>query len=631
MSQPDTMLAAALEYAAWGWPVLPLVPGGKVPATQHGVHDATTDPERIRAWWTANPQANIGIAAGVRSGLMVLDVDPRNGGDDSWARLTAACGQPPDTPQALTAGGGEHFLFRYDPAIRSTKLADGVDLLADGRYFVAHPSQVNGRTYAWEASSDPSEGVAPAPLPEAWRTAILGRRKPSAAANDSLITGNRNAGLTSLAGAMRRHGMSEAEILAALQIANETRCEIPLPSSELAQIARSVARYAPEADVAASAALGAEAAEALLATEADVTARLQLIYGNELGDDYEAPDELIEGLMTIGSSVVVYGDSNSGKTFFALSLATAIATGRECYGRKVDPGLVVYLASEAPASIRSRMQAIKRFHGCDLADLAMVPVPLNFYTGDHDANDVIALIQAVEQTRGKPVRLIIADTLARMSAGANENSGEDMAPIMARFESVAKATGAAMMIIHHNGKDAARGARGWSGIRAHIDTEIEVSEKDGIRSASVTKQRELPSKGETIYFKLEVIKMGTTKFGNDATTCVAVADEEPQEPAPRKENKTENHRKTWENAWIQSGSEIREGKPYLSRSALKDKLAADGNAERTIRNMINPSYTDKLIGCLLQATIIKGVEHGWIMCNETHASALLMMRKAVDK
>jgi RecA-family ATPase len=630
-SEPDSMLAAALEYASWGWPVLPLVPGGKVPATQHGVHDATTDEARIRAWWEANPQANIGIAAGVRSGLMVLDVDPRNGGDDSWARLTAACGQPPDTPQALTAGGGEHFVFRYDPAIRSAKLAEGVDLLADGRYFVAYPSQVNGRHYVWEASSDPADGLAPAPLPETWRQAILGRRKAPAAANDSIIVGNRNAGLTSLAGAMRRHGMSESEILAALTVANDSRCEIPLPSSELAQIARSVARYEPESDVAASAALGAQAAEMLLAPEADVTERLQLVYGDQLSDEYEAPDELVEGMMTIGSSVVVYGDSNSGKTFWALSVATAIATGSPCYGRQTDPGLVIYLASEAPASIRSRMQAIKRYHKCDLANLAMVPVPLNFHAGNQDATDVIALVRSVEQARNQPVRLIIADTLARMSAGANENSGEDMGPIMARFESVAKATGAAMMIIHHNGKDAAKGARGWSGIRAHIDTEIEVAEKDGIRSASVTKQRELPSKGETIYFKLEVIKMGTTKFGNDATTCVAIPDEEPQESTPRKENKIDNHRKAWENAWMQSGSEMREGKPYLSRSALKEKLAADGNAERTIRNMTNPSYTDKLIGCLLQATIIKGVEHGWVMCNETHASALLMMRRAVDK
>ena len=628
MSPPDPMLAAALEYASWGWPVLPLAPGGKIPATQHGVHDATTDPERIRAWWEANPLANIGIAAGVRSGLMVLDVDPRNGGDDSWARLVASNGQPPDTPQALTAGGGEHFLFRYDPAIRSAKLAEGVDLLADGRYFVAHPSQVNGRHYVWEASSDPSEGVAPAPLPEAWRAAILGRRKPPAAANDCLITGNRNAGLTSLAGAMRRHGMSESEILAALTVANDSRCEIPLPSSELAQIARSVARYEPESDVAASVALGAQAAEMLLAPQVDVTERLGVVFGDQLSPDYEAPDELIEGLITAGSFSVVYGDSNSGKTFFALSLATALATGRECYGRRVDPGLVVYLASEAPASIRSRMQAIKRYHGCDLADLAMVPVPLNFYRDDSDANAVIALVRAIEASRGKPVRLIIADTLARMSAGANENSGEDMGPVMARFDRVAQSTGAALLVIHHAGKDAAKGARGWSGIRAHVDTEIEVVERDGVRSAAVTKQRELPSKGEDIYFRLEVVNMGTTKFGAPATTCVAISDAANSQQAPHKRlTKHDENIRTLERAWRASGCETRSGQPYLSRSGLRAMLVADGQSERTAQNRTEATRANGLIAPTLNAGVIQSHEHGWLFINPVQISAMMMQNR----
>jgi phage/plasmid primase-like uncharacterized protein/KaiC/GvpD/RAD55 family RecA-like ATPase len=365
-------------------------------------------------------------------------------------------------------------------------------------------------------------------------------------------------------------------------------------------------------------------------TGAAVIDKLKVVFGDQLGDDYEAPDELVEGLMTIGSTVVVYGDSNSGKTFWALSVATAIATGSDCYGRKTDPGLVVYLASEAPASIRSRMQAIKKFYGCNLENLAMVPVPVNFYSGAQDAHDVIEMVRAIEQIKGRPARLIIGDTLARMSAGANENSGEDMGPVMARFDQVATATGATMMIIHHNGKDAARGARGWSGIRAHIDTEIEVSEKDGVRSVLVTKQREMPSKGETIYFKLEVVEMGTTKFGGVATTCVAVPDEGATkgEQPRKKDSKIDSHRKTWENAWWATGAEERGGKPYLSRSALKDKLLADGNAERTVRNMVNPSYDDKLIGALLQAGLIETYEHGWIMTNDTHASALLMRKNS---
>jgi len=355
--------------------------------------------------------------------------------------------------------------------------------------------------------------------------------------------------------------------------------------------------------------------------------KLKVVFGDQLGSDYEAPDELVEGLMTIGSSVVVYGDSNSGKTFWALSVATAIATGTDCYGRKTDPGLVVYLASEAPASIRSRMQAIKKFHGCNLENLAMVPVPMNFYSGDQDAHDVIELVRAVEQIKGKPVRLIIGDTLARMSAGANENSGEDMGPVMARFDQVATATGAALMIIHHNGKDAAKGARGWSGIRAHIDTEIEVTEKDGTRSVTVTKQRELPSKGETIYFKLEIIEMGTTKFGGAATTCVAVPDDDAATTKPHKKpSKHDENNRTVERAWWSSGAEERNGLPYLSRSSLRDLLVKDGMSERTAKNKTEASRQDGIIAQMLNAGTIEPFEHGWIFINESQVSAMMMQK-----
>jgi phage/plasmid primase-like uncharacterized protein len=357
--------------------------------------------------------------------------------------------------------------------------------------------------------------------------------------------------------------------------------------------------------------------------------KLKVVFGDNLGGDYEAPDELVEGLMTIGSAVVVYGDSNSGKTFWALSVATAIATGADCYGKKTDPGLVVYLASEAPASIRSRMQAIKKYHGCNLENLAMVPVPMNFYNGDQDAHDVIELVRAIEQIKGQPVRLIIGDTLARMSAGANENSGEDMGPVMARFDQVATATGAALMIIHHNGKDAAKGARGWSGIRAHIDTEIEVVEKDGIRSVTVTKQRELPSKGDTIYFKLEVVQMGTTKFGSPATTCVAIPDVESNTNKPHKKpSKHDENMRTIERAWWASGAEDREGLPYVSRSALRDLLIKDGMSERTAKNKTEASRADGIIGPMLNAGALEPMEHGWVFKNDAQASAMLMQRNA---
>ena len=630
-------LEAALTYASWGWYVLPLLQDAKRPASEHGVKDATTDPEQITRWWAQNPNYNIGIAAGEKSRILVFDIDPRNGGDDSWAQWVAEHGAPHDGLLQLTAGGGQHHVMRYTPELKSCELIKGVDLLTDGKYFVVSPSTFNGRSYEWEASSDPFAGVAPAGVGVKWLDAYKAKIEAKGArlnnspgiSNTSMITGGRNNGLTAMGGAMRRYGMSEQEIMAALTVANDTRCNPSLPASELAQIVHSVSRYAPDTDIAVDTALGSEAADALLNPPVvAVIDKLKMVFGDQLGDDYEAPDELVEGLMTCGSSVVVYGDSNSGKTFWALSVATAIATGTDCYGRKTDPGLVVYLASEAPTSIRSRMQAIKKYHGCNLENLAMVPMPMNFYNGDNDAHDVIELVKAVELIRGKPVQLIIGDTLARMSAGANENSGEDMGPVMNRFDRVAHATGAAMMIIHHNGKDAAKGARGWSGIRAHIDTEIEVSEKDGARSVSVTKQRELPSKGETIYFKLEVVEMGISKFGGIATTCVAVPDNEASAATPHKKpSKHDENMRTAERAWWASGAEERNDSPYISRSALRDFLIQNGASERTARNKTDSSRPDGLVTQLLNAGVIEPIEHGWKFIDPVQVSAMMMKKK----
>ena len=257
----------------------------------------------------------------------------------------------------------------------------------------------------------------------------------------------------------------------------------------------------------------------------------------------------------------------------------------------------------------------------------MVPVPMNFYNGDQDAHDVVELVRAIAKIKGKPVRLIIGDTLARMSAGANENSGEDMGPVMARFEQVATATGAALMIIHHNGKDAAKGARGWSGIRAHIDTEIEVTEKDGTRSVTVTKQRELPGKGETIYFKLEIIEMGTTKFGGVATTCVAIPDDEAIATNPHKKpTKHDENTRLLERSWWDSETEMRNGLPYISRSGLEDFLTKNGFASRTAKNKTEASRPEGLILPMLNAGVLEAYEHGWIFTNEAQVSAMLMQK-----
>jgi hypothetical protein len=274
----------------------------------------------------------------------------------------------------------------------------------------------------------------------------------------------------------------------------------------------------------------------------------------------------------------------------------------------------------------TRIQAMKKYMEINLENLAVVPVPVNFYSNDGDAADVVELVKAVSKARNMPVHLIIGDTLARMSAGANENSGEDMAPVMARFDQVAKATGAAITIIHHNGKNAAAGARGWSGIRAHIDTEIEVTVENDTRMATVTKQRELPGKGDVIHFKLDIVEMGVSKFGGKATTCVAIPDEDGElSNSNRSKSSSDRFYNTLKDAWFASKCEYINEEPYITRSALTQYFVVNhGLKERTVDNKLNSSRKGDFINTLLTDGIIVNKENGWVVCDDMWVSSFTL-------
>lgn len=157
----------ACDYADRGLAVLPLKSGSKQPlgsAVPHGLDEATTDLARVFRWWRANPTANIGIACEA-SGLVVLDVDPRNGGDDTLWELEDVLGHLPATPRALSGGMGAHILFRHPGGGFRREIGPGVDVKANG-YIVAPPSlHPSGRRYEWE--DDPAD-VPLADVPERW-------------------------------------------------------------------------------------------------------------------------------------------------------------------------------------------------------------------------------------------------------------------------------------------------------------------------------------------------------------------------------------------------------------------------------------------------------------------------------
>ena len=159
------LLDAALGYAARGWPVFPCTPGAKAPAGQlapHGVLDATTDPARIRAWWTAQPDANVGIATGA-PGPDVLDVDVKGGnGYAALARINDAGLLTGAGESVSTPSGGAHLYFDGTGQRNGSIRGHHVDFRAAGGYVLAPPSVVDGKPYR------PGDGQ-PAAAPIDWQ------------------------------------------------------------------------------------------------------------------------------------------------------------------------------------------------------------------------------------------------------------------------------------------------------------------------------------------------------------------------------------------------------------------------------------------------------------------------------
>jgi P4 family phage/plasmid primase-like protien len=269
MKSKSDQLALALRYADLGWrtvPVYEVINGrcactagkscrrpGKHPRTQNGVKDATADKAVITKWWGQWPNANIGIATGKVSKILVIDVDARHGGRETLEKLRKKLGRWTKTVSARTGGGGRHYIFAYpDIAIRSDTngklLGPGLDVLSDGNYFIASNSRhILGKRYSWVEERSPHE-MEPAELPKAWLDLLQfqGAQKTAQAdsvASTAVLEGERNTHLTSLAGRLWQAGTSRETLIAALSAENKARCSPPLDGTEVEQIVSSISKY----------------------------------------------------------------------------------------------------------------------------------------------------------------------------------------------------------------------------------------------------------------------------------------------------------------------------------------------------------------------------------------------------
>ncbi len=235
----------ARALAEKGMAILPCVARGKVPATPHGVKDATADAATIDAWWRLLPEANIGIACGAASGIFVVDIDGDDG-EATMGALEAERGELPPTVEAIT-GNGRHCYFRlgdHAPVGNSAgRIGPGVDTRGEGGYVLAPPSiHPTGRTYQW--SVDTAADFADAPD---WLHAMLASRaapKPACELKVSatVAEGTRNDTLARLAGHLLRRRVNPRMVLALMQSFNATNCMPSLPEAEVTTTFESIAR-----------------------------------------------------------------------------------------------------------------------------------------------------------------------------------------------------------------------------------------------------------------------------------------------------------------------------------------------------------------------------------------------------
>lgn len=323
--------------------------------------------------------------------------------------------------------------------------------------------------------------------------------------------------------------------------------------------------------------------------------------------------------------IMVHGPSGGGKTFVVLDWCLHMASGKaDWHGHRVKPGRVVYLAGEGHHGLRGRVAAWKHHHQCG-------PLSMWLSRNGCDLNTPAGYLKVVEQVRTlpEPPSVIVVDTLHRFLAG-DENSAQDAKTMLDACNALMAEFSCSVVLVHHTGvsEESQHRARGSSAWRGALDIEISiVPAADGAPMEIVQRKSKDAELAQTVYTSLQQVTLpGWLDEDGQPVTSAVIVKAEPVAKNEKTASPIDEHRKLFEAAWWDSGAEVRDGVPYLTRSALKDKLEDEGFAYRTVQNMCNPAYSKKLIGALLQSETISTFEHGWKMMHQTHASAM-MMRK----
>lgn len=523
VAQPKSIAAvdAALRLARRGIPVFPCG-SNKGPLTTHGFRDATTDETKIRNWWGRSPNALVGVPTGSITRLVVIDVDP-----DGMDFILGEHGTLLEAGRRHNTRRGFHYLFRLpdDVVIRSSvkKIAKGVDVRAEGGYIIWWPA-AGLKTFGPELDKLPV-------LPESLLSLLVGRSNTRPATDELSIPQPRlgvsfgelatllhpinsdvsyDDWLHVLMAVHHETGGSEA----GFELVNEwsSKGQKYNGTDDVGGHWRSF--QANRENVVGAAWLKKFSADqaALRPSTADIGPRFVVVPDSQFVDGNPLAWH-IKGVVPRAELIVVYGQSGSGKSFLVFDMVAAIATGTPWQERKTTKGRVVLVLAEGVTGFRNRLRAYATMHDGSLPGLRIIADAPNLLTEQDD----MLLSQRIKDSGGAD--LIVIDTLAASSPGADENAAKDMGIVIEHCKRLHKTTGATVMLVHHSGKDQSKGARGWSGLRAASDAEIEVTRVGEDRVATVTKMKD-GEDGTKFAFKLVPVEVGVDSDQEPVTSCV---------------------------------------------------------------------------------------------------------------
>lgn len=368
---------AALEYAAFGLAVFPVIPpmengeksAGKKPYISNWQKEATSNKEKITEWWTKWPAANIGIATGRKSqGLVVIDLDiDDNKGINGYETLKEwqnEHGELPETWQSITGRGGYHlFYFDIEPHKNRVGLYEGVDIRGEGGYIIAPPSvHANGHRYEWEQWRE--DGVNVARVDGLVRKFINGpepQREESQNFHEpeKIPSGKRVSSLIRLVGSLKAKGLENDSIMAAVKAENEAKCIPPLSDHELTkEVFPALKRgWKTERSYTTTTEYGKVTPKAVHS--------LDMLSINDVEE--KTPEWLISGYIPRHQITVMAGDGGAGKTTAWCDIAGSVSSGRPCFLERAipedfavrEPGKVLFFSSEDSPEYTLKSRLIK--------------------------------------------------------------------------------------------------------------------------------------------------------------------------------------------------------------------------------------------------------------------------------